>query len=177
MHKIETQRLILKPLRKSDVSQMYVDWLNDKEVNQFLETRHTKQTIESCEQFVENCCNDTKNVLFGVFLKETGQHIGNAKLGFIDWVYQTGQISLFVGEKSLWGKGLAYEIVSSLTRYGFDELKLERIEAGCYEENLGSLRVFLKVGYTIEGFKRRCVTSNGKRVGAFWKGILKNEFN
>lgn len=175
MSHIESERLVMKPLQRTDATQVYADWLNDPEVNQYLETRHQVQTIASCQAFIEQCNDDTSTHLFGIFSKATGAHIGNAKLGFIHPVYLRGQLSLFIGDKAYWNKGLASEVVKSLTGFGFAELGLNRIEAGCYEENLSSLRIFLKAGYTVEGFMRNHVISKGVSSGCFWLGILKNE--
>ncbi len=103
-------------------------------------------------------------------------HIGNAKLGYVNKHHCTAELSMFIGEKTLWGKGFATETVYNLTKYGFNVLELERIQAGCYEENLVSLHIFLKLRYTVEGFFRRHVNSKGRRSGCFWLGILKDEF-
>jgi|SRR5690554_1933777 len=173
---IETKSLVLRPLSNEDISQRYVDWLNDPEVNRFLETRHSIQTIDSCATFIKSCNSDPNSHLFGVFLKSTNQHIGNAKLGFINTLYNRGQVSLFIGEKSEWGKGLSTEIVQAITQHGFENLNLHRIEAGCYESNLASLRVFLKSGYTVDGFLRDHVIHHDQYEGCFLLSILKHEF-
>lgn len=174
---IETPRLILRTLLDDDVSRTYVDWLNNPEVNRYLETRHGVQTLSSCKDFVQRCNLDKSELLLGVFLRETMAHIGNVKLGFINNIHSRGQLSLFIGDKKLWGQGLAKEIVYSTTQYGFEKAGLERIEAGCYEGNLSSLRVFLSVGYTVEGFFRsHAVSESGQRMGCFWMGMLKHEF-
>lgn len=173
---IDTCRLILKPLTEDNANKRYADWLNDPAVNRFLETRHSEQTVAGCADFIRNCNQDSSSYLFGIFLKENNQHIGNAKIGFINSHYRRGQVSLFIGEKSLWGTGLSTEVVSGLTGYAFDQLKLHRLEAGCYEDNLASLRVFLKCGYTVEGFLREHVTDEGHYRGCFWLGVLADEY-
>lgn len=173
---LETERLILRPLTEADASQRYADWLNDPQVNQFLETRHSAQTVDSCRAFVTQCNADPGSHLLGVFHKGSGQHIGNVKVGFINNHYERGQVSLFIGEKAFWGQGLSSELVREVTRYAFADLGLNRLEAGCYENNLASLRVFLKCGYMVEGFMREQVTLNGKRMGVFWLGVLKHEY-
>lgn len=177
MPELQTSRLYLRYLTIADVSQAYVNWLNDPAVNRYLETRHIEQTIATCEEFIEQCQLDPGSHLFGVFLKETDEHIGNVKIGSIHEHYMRGQISLFIGEKKYWGLGLSSELVSAVTEYGIKKLGLHRLEAGCYEDNLASLRVFLKNGYTVEGFFRGHVISNNNRQGCFWLGILANEFN
>ena len=174
---IETPRLYLKTLEESDISQKYVDWLNDAVVNKYLETRHSNQTLDSCKVFVKSCLTSPTENLFGVFLKEKNIHIGNVKLGFINPIHLRGQISLVVGDRSRWGMGYGSEIVRAVTKFGFEQLHLERIEAGCYEENLSSLRIFLSVGYSVEGFFREhSVASNGQRASCFWLALLRHEF-
>ena len=54
-----------------------------------------------------------------------------------------------------WGKGYATEALNRALDFGFDELKLHRIQAGCAVENIGSIRVLEKVGMTREGHKRK----------------------
>lgn len=173
---LETPRILLRPLTVADATQAYADWLNDPEVNRYLETRFAIQTRDSCRTFIEQTNADPDHHLFGIFLKGGDTHVGNAKLGFINSHHRSGQISLFIGDKGQWGKGLAREVVHAITAHGFQDLALERIEAGCYEDNLASLRVFLNVGYTVEGFFRKSVIRNGNRSGSFWLGMLKHEF-
>ena len=173
---IESENIYLRPLTRKDATQRYADWLNDEQVNAFLETRHVQQTMESCKSFVEKCNASPSENLFGVFYRDGDVHVGNAKLGSLHDLYARAQISLFIGERDYWGRGLGSEVILSLTRFGFENLMLERIEAGVYEQNLASLRAFLNVGYTVEGYLRKHVMFNGRRSGCFWLAMLKNEF-
>ena len=177
MSEIATPRTYLRRLEHTDASAKYVAWLNDSEVNRYLETRHTFQTLEGCRDFIRKCNADPGSHLFGIFLKDTGQHIGNVKIGFINTQYQRGQISLFIGEKQFWGQGFSSEVVRAVTAFGFDRLGLHRLEAGCYDANLASLRVFLKAGYVVEGFMRDQVILDGLRIGCFWLGVLACEYD
>jgi len=172
---LTSSRLFFRTLQEHDVSADYVSWLNDPEVNRFLETRFLHQTMDSCRRFVADMNRDPNSYLFGIFENASGKHIGNIKLGFIKPQHASGQLSLLIGDKSCWGKGYATESIQALTLYGFKELGLQRIEAGCYDENLGSLRAFLRVGYTIEGYFRKSVECDGRRIGCFWMGILTGE--
>ncbi len=97
------------------------------------------------------------------------------QIGFIKPQHASGQLSLLIGDKSCWGKDYAKESIRALTLYGFKKLGLQRIDAGCYDENLGALRAFLRVGYTIEGYFRKSVECDGRRIGCFWMGILPGE--
>lgn len=175
MIELSSQRLIYRTLSVDDVSQCYVDWLNDPIVNRYLESRHEHQTIDSCQSYVADMASNPAHNLFGIYLRETGKHIGNTKLGFVNPYHQRAQLSLFIGERDCWGKGFATETIKEITSWGFNDLELEKIEAGCYDVNLGSLRAFLKAGYQVEGYLRKNIVLDSQRIGSFWLGILPNE--
>lgn len=173
---LHSDRLLLRQLTLEDATPTYAAWLNDPEVNRFLEVRHQPHTIETCRQFIADTNASTNHHLFGIFLAESGQHIGNIKLGFIDRRTSTGQVSLFLGEKRAWNHGYATEAIRLVTSFGFNQIGLIRIEAGMYDENLGSLRAFLKLGYSVEGYFRQKYILADRRVGSFWLAVLKEEW-
>lgn len=176
MNWITTENLILHPLDPADVTQEYVDWLNDPEVNRFLEVRHQVQTLDTCRDFVRSANRAPGEHLFAIRHASDDRHIGNAKLGSVNAIHARGQVSLFIGNRNYWGRGLAEEIVMALSRYGFEQLGLNRLEAGCYEDNLASLRVFQKCGYNVDGFFRNHVLDGDDYRGVFWLGLLQGEF-
>jgi len=176
MLEISSKRLVYRILSEDDVTQNYVDWLNDPKVNRYLETRHTHQTKKNCLSYVAEMITSPTNYLFGIYLRETGKHIGNTKLGFINPYHHRAELSLFIGEKNCWGKGFATETIKTITSWGLNDLKLEKIEAGCYDTNIGSLRAFLKAGYQVEGYLRKNISLDGQRIGSFWLGVLPNDF-
>ena len=163
-----SDRIYLRQLNLSDVNEEYVDWLNSSEVNRYLEVRYEEHSIETCTDFVEKCNGDPSTHLFGIFDSSNDNHIGNVKVGPINDRYKRGQISLLIGNRSYWGKGYATETISLITKYCFSVLALHRIEAGCYEENIGSLRAFLKCGYRVEGFFNDHVLLDGGYQSCFW---------
>ena len=120
-----SERLSFKILTKQDVSDQYIGWLNNPEINRYLETRFNQQNKENCEIFVTTILNDPASYLFGIFDKKTCSHIGNIKLGFINRHHNTAQLSLFIGEKECWGKGYATEAIKCITQWGFNILGLK----------------------------------------------------
>jgi RimJ/RimL family protein N-acetyltransferase len=170
-----SERLAFRILEVCDVSNQYVHWLNDPEINRFLETRFTPHTKSSCENFVLAMQADAGSYLFGIFNKKTNAHIGNIKIGSINVNHKVGYISFFIGDKNSWGKGYGAESIHSVTQWGFKFLRLRRIESGCYEGNLAALRSFLKIGYTVEGFHRSSFEFEGHRVGCFILSMLDSD--
>lgn len=105
--------------------------------------------------------NDTR-YSFGIFLIETEELIGNVTLSeILRGSLQSCLIGYSMDEMHN-GKGYMTEAVSLAVDFGFNELKLHRIEAGVMPHNLGSIKVLEKVGFQKEGIARKNVHINGK---------------
>ena len=75
---LESKNLIFKPLSLDHLSNDYVDWLNDKEVNKYLETGNN-YTLDKLENFLIEV--EKKDIYFwAIHLKENDTHIGNIKI-------------------------------------------------------------------------------------------------
>jgi [ribosomal protein S5]-alanine N-acetyltransferase len=64
-------------------------------------------------------------------------------------------------------------VVSHVVQYGFEHLGLVKITAGFYESNKGSKKVLLKVGFEVEGFRKKQVMLGNQREGIYILGIIK----
>ena len=141
----------LRLVTLEDCDATYVSWLCDPLVNQFLETRWTQQTLHSIRDFVSTLLHDPYNYLFAIIEMATQQHIGNIKIGPINFHHQHAEISYFIGEKTAWGKDYATEAIHLVTAFAFQTLQLHRLQASTYASNRGSQRALEKAGFTLEG--------------------------
>jgi len=173
--KIKGNRVYLRQVELSDVNQVYVSWLNDPEVNKYLETRFDVQTMESVHNYVEKMAVNKDELFFAICLKENDKHIGNIKLGPINYEHKFGEVSLFIGVKDQWGKGYATESISILSHYALDELKLHKLTAGCYANNIGSVKAFKKAGFIEEGIWKNQYLCNGEYVDRICFALINNE--
>lgn len=158
-----------------DCNSSYVNWLNDPDVNQYMETKWSEQTIESIKQFVEVQRSSTDSVLFAIINNETGYHIGNIKIGPIHPHYKHADISYFIGDKTCWNKGLATEAVKLVCQFGFEELGLHRIEAGAYDVAKGSQAVLLKNGFHREAVFKEQVFFEGRWIDIYRYALLETD--
>ena len=166
---LQGERIFLRRLTEDDASEDYVRWMNDPEVNQYLESRFYTHTIESTKAFIRSVSNDN-NYQFGIFVKKTGKHIGNIKIGSIDHYHKYADIGFLIGEKDYWGKGLATEAIGLASDFAFKELKLHKLWGGLYAPNIASFRAFQKNGYEQEGIKKSQYLSHGVYVDDFLFG-------
>jgi ribosomal-protein-alanine N-acetyltransferase len=158
------ERIYLKSLTQDDITQTYVKWLNDSEINKYLESRWQVHTVENIWAYVSAMNDSNNNVMFGIFLKDFDRHIGNIKIGSINRIHNYADMGLIIGERGLWGKGFATESIIAATAYGLQELKLNKIFAGIYADNIGSYKAFIKAGYEDAGRLRNHRISNGVYV-------------
>lgn len=149
-------------LRPEHVTADYVAWLNDPEINQFLESRFESHTLESTVAFVTSVLESPDSLFLGIRSRSSGRHVGNIKIGPINRRHDTAEVGILVGDRSVWGKGIATDAITAVTAIARDLLSLRKLTAGCYGSNMGSKRAFEKAGYEIEGLRRRQLLLNGK---------------
>ena len=116
---------ILRVLKESDVTEKYVQWLNDYEVVKFTEQRFSKHDLGTVQAFVRQKFVSDNDYLFGIFWN--GCHIGNIKLGPIDWHHLTADVSYFLGSKDHWGNGIATLAVGAVVEFA-DSVLFEKVE-------------------------------------------------
>lgn len=163
-----TKRLVLRQLTLEDVSEKYVAWLNDPDVNRFLESRFSKQTIQSVGRFVEAMNVSDVDLLLGIFLAEGTRHIGNIRLGPVDTAHKRGTIGLLIGDKQHWGMGYATEAINVVAEFALGSLNLHKVQAGYYAGNAGSQKAFKKAGF----FKEARLHDQWFCDGVWQDGIL-----
>lgn len=144
---IKSKYIYLKTLKTSDYSLRYKNWLNDKHINKFLEIRHNKHNKKNIIEFIKTNIESQNSILFGIFLCESDIHIGNIRLSNIDINHLTTEISYFLGDKDYHNKGIMSHAIKLLTNFCFKKLKLRKIYAGIYRENIPSKKTLLKNGF------------------------------
>lgn len=161
-------RCTLRPLRVDDVTQRYVDWLNDPAVNRHLESRFATHTLDTTRAFLAAQLTSGTACFFGIWAALDGggaeRHVGNIKLGPIERNHLTSDLGFVIGERDHWGRGLASDAINTVVAFGFG-LGLKKVTAGSYEDNPGSAKALLKAGFVSEGLRPDQVISGDRRVG------------
>ena len=144
---LESNRLILKPLNKDFLSQNYVTWMNDKEVNRYLESGGN-YTLKKLNDYLEEVERNPK-YYWAINLKEINKHIGNIKIDPIDLNHLFGEYGIMIGDRSVWRKGFATEASETIIDFCFNKLNLKKINLGVRKNNLSAIRLYEKLGFTI----------------------------
>ena len=159
---------------KKDVTIKYQKWMNDPEVHKYTEQRYKKHSLKDIKNFVISKNKSKNEFLFKILLKKrnsTSEHIGNIKLGLINFIHKSAYISYFIGKKGLWGKAYTIKAIKEIIKIARKK-KLKKLKAGSYEMNYGSKRVLEKNGFVKEGVFKSEIVYKKKRYSEYMYGKI-----
>jgi RimJ/RimL family protein N-acetyltransferase len=81
-----------------------------------------------------------------------------------------------IGDKAYWSKGYGTDALSTLLRFGFDEMNLNRIVLSVYSENGRARACYRKCGFVEEVVQRQEVYQDGAYMDLVWMSVLRDEF-
>ena len=156
-NKIKATQVILKELTISDYSIKYLNWMKDKKINEFTEQKLVKQNKKRILDFIKEKRNSKKEFLYGIYLKlgNNSKHVGNIKLGSINFYHKNAYISYFIGDKNFWGMNIATISIKKVLLIAKNKFKLKKITACTYKINVGSMKVLKKNGFYTNYFLDR----------------------
>ena len=176
MPELQTERLVLRPLRVVDCADMY-EYAKDPEVTRYLLWRpHTD--VGYTRRYLEYLGGRYRlgaHYEWALIHRQTGRMIGTCGFVQIDLANNRAEIG-YVLNPAYRGAGLIPEAARRVLAFGFKELGLNRIEARYMVENTASKRVMDKLGMHFEGVQRAAMLVKGayRDIGVF--SILATEF-
>lgn len=163
--------------QEEHISDRYIGWLNDPQVNRFLEVRHVHQTYDTVLAYVRSFHGDAEKYMWGIYPNNITDLIGTATLYDINRHHGYGEIGLMIGEKDYWGKGASTEAIELIAQFAFETLELRRLTGGSYASNRGMNFTYKMLGFTREGILRKAhMLSPGVYVDGYRWGILVDEW-
>jgi len=179
--KLETKRLILRGLKKTDLGSL-VENINNKKVSKWLLVVPYPYTKKDAINWMNDCAKkwkrkDQVGYPFGIELKEEKNIIGGINLMKVNKVQGKSEVGYWLGEK-YWREGYGTEALNAILGFAFNKLKLRRIEAGVVAGNPSSGKLLEKVGFKKEGYKRKAVicSADNKIKDEIIYGLLKEEW-
>lgn len=112
-----------------------------------------EQTAEQAEDFCRSSAANwilRKDFPFLLFLRETGEHVGNCGLHRFDWEKRVFEIGWW-GRKRFQGRGYVTEAAAAITEFAFGRLGARRVWCCSDELNASSWRVAERLGFRHEG--------------------------
>jgi ribosomal-protein-alanine N-acetyltransferase len=145
--KLETSRLILRPMLGTDFDSLYRIFTDPKVMAAFSHPLFTREQMQRWLRRNLDHQNQYGYGLFSVILKETNELIGDCGLEQMDDMNAAELGYDFRSE--FWNQGYAGEAAIAVRDYAFDVLKLPRLISLIRVGNVASKRVAEKVGMTL----------------------------
>jgi ribosomal-protein-alanine N-acetyltransferase len=154
------ERCTLRPWRAADARSL-VRHANNLNVARHLRDRFPHPyTSKDASAFLAAVARENPSANFAI--EVAGEAAGG--LGYVpghDVERYAAEVGYWLGE-SCWNRGIVTEALALFTKYAFVELGLLRLFALPFADNIGSIRVLEKAGYTAEGVLRSSCVKFGK---------------
>lgn len=161
-HESSVERVFLRPLTKDDVTENYLSWFNDETVTKFLEVSGGSLTKQIVIDYIQNGIDTKSYYMYAICLVENKKHIGNLKIGPIDYRHNFSDFITVIGDRTQWGKGLATEAIKLGINLAFDKYKIRMLSAGISSDNIGSIKAYTNAGFIIAGILKNHYFFNNK---------------
>lgn len=171
---LTTERLVLRKLVAGDDEDLFRIRTNEK-VNQYL-GRAVIQTLEEANILIEKLnagIKEKKWIFWALMLKNNAALLGTVCLWNIDRYESVAEIGFELHPEAQ-GKGYMLEVVPAVLRYGFDKLKLKKIEGWTHRDNMSSIRLLEKNGFVRDEEAEKRKLSGEDRANTLIYSIAKN---
>lgn len=174
---LETERLILRKFKLSDVKDMFYNWANDDDVTRHI-TWPTHNSMEVTEKVVAGYVADSERDTYYhwcIELKDTKVAVGSIGAFRLYDDLKTAEVGYCIG-KQYWNKGITTEALNEVIRFLFEEIGYNRIEARHDTKNPASGIVMKKSGMQLEGILRQAGKNNTGICDSAVYAILKEDY-
>jgi len=151
---IAGEHVILRAFEREDAERCY-RWMNDPNIVRTLKSRYPIAFQNEMEWLERAMLANTTERHFAIERRDDRSHIGNASIHDIDWVSRSGWFGLFIGEPTAWNRGFGSDAISTLVRFAFDEMNLEKLRINVFQYNDRATHVLETHGFVAEGRLRR----------------------
>ena len=162
---IRGTKINIRPLEERDL-EWFTEWNNDPEYKGAYEPLE-QNTLEEIKEWYNK---PRKNESWVIETKD-GEPAGQLITGPQGDNYWLG----YILHPDYRGRGYTTEAVKLLVNHLFRTKDTIRIEAECSPENIASIRVLEKAGFTYEGLKRKVIYVQGRYLDGAIYSILRDE--
>jgi RimJ/RimL family protein N-acetyltransferase len=171
-------RIILRPIRNEDAEQLYEAISNSiQELSPWLSFLHPDYSIKDTKEWLARRDQewlDGVDYSFAIIDCENGTLLGGCGLNNISSEFKMANVGYWVRTNRT-KQGVATAATLMLSRFGFEELGLNRIEIMAEVDNKKSQRVAEKVGAKREGILRNRICFRGSVRDVFMFSLIPDD--
>lgn len=173
---IQGKNVSMRPITIEDIPNYYKSGFQsiDSEMQRLTGTKHTA-TEDEITAYVNRIVKDDSRYDF-LIINSEGQIIGESVINEIDSDTKIANFRICIFKSNNFGNGVGSEVIPMTLKFGFEELKLHRIELEVFSFNKRAYRAYLRAGFIEEGRMREAELIDGEYCDVIIMGILRNEY-
>jgi ribosomal-protein-alanine N-acetyltransferase len=155
--KIQNSTVYLTPFSEKHLNDgKYLHWLRDQEVIRYIgrEEYFGEISFNEVKDYITSIWGNKYVSFWAVYLAENDMFIGTAKINYFNETglkLKTADIGIMIGERNIWGKGIAGLTLGLLCEYAFNILGVRKLTAGAVAKNIAVIKAFKNNGFVEEG--------------------------
>ena len=172
-----TEKLLLRSLTLEDAQDVQ-HLAGERDIASTLSNMPHPYEDGMAEEWIRSCSGKFEKdeaLNFAIIRRTDKKLIGEIELR-LDRENESGELGYWIG-KPYWNCGYATEAARAVVAYGFEVLKLNRVQAKHFKRNAASRRVLEKIGMCYEGCLRQHVKKWGNFEDIIGYGMLKADYD
>lgn len=160
MTTLKGEKIFLRALEHSDLDFLYV--LENDETGWEVSNTTTPYSKHILQQYLDNAHRDiydVKQLRLVICNIETEKPVGFVDLFDFDPKHSRAGVGIIIFSEENKGKGYASEALQLINKYAVKHLNIHQLYANITEDNLQSIKLFNKAGYTESGIKKDWIKS------------------
>lgn len=138
----------VKIFSDNDLTEKYINWLNDPEVVRFSSQRFISHDITSGHRYL-NSFKGTDNVFLAITRLCDDMLIGTMTV-YMSKRHKVADMGIMIGEKTVWGQGFGYDSWSLVIDYVLNDSCVRKVTAGTLRRNKPMIKLMERSGMTLE---------------------------
>ena len=170
----ETERFRLRSMATGDITDAYISWWNDEEIQAGLGMPVRGWGRPQAERHVSNFDNRGRFHL-GIYVKSDDSLIGFFAM-FIER-HKVARTNIVIGDKSYWGHGVPLEVRARGLEILFGLFKMDKVYGKLHVRNYPSIFNYKALHFTCEAILRQHeIGPDGERRDMLMFGLLRDEW-
>jgi [ribosomal protein S5]-alanine N-acetyltransferase len=175
---LETKRLVLRRMTLAD-AEFYLRHFSDPDIVELTAFDAPENIDKARQELLEFCIRpfeENKGIRWGIALKGETELAGT--IGYHQWV-RAGGYHARVGydlASACRRRGIMTDALMVVLRYGFETMRLNRVEACTDSRNVASIRLLGKLGFHQDGVLRESTYFHGRFIDEVVFSLLASEW-
>lgn len=159
---IQGSKILLEPFSHKFINDDYLAWMNDKDTTKFIKKAKENTTLDDLYLFANKMIASEVDYFFAILLKKNLQHVGNVRLGPIDFKLMKSNFGIMIGNKNFRGCGVGTEVLKLIKEFSFGYLKLKQIIFPVVQQHVPAMRLYKKAGFVLQDSSEKTFNKNGQ---------------